>query len=145
MIINPQIAKLICELEYLIGSQCYNPSSYDGFTGEEGCDFRYPVYALNDGDGRKLFKFRGNVAHSASSFSSDTIHTMKYKFGANHLFIGKGIKKILLELERRYDLDFNELERLHSEKLKNAEQAEKNAEQTKENHTQQSLHFLDIL
>ena len=145
MKLDSQIAKLICELEYLIGSQCYNPNSYDGFTGEEGREFRYPVYSLSNCDSSKLFKFRHNIACSALSFSERTVNTMKYTFGSNHLFIGRGIKKILMELEHRYDLDFNELERLHSEKLKNAEQAKKNTEHAKENHTQQSLHLLDLL
>lgn len=37
------IANLIAELEYIIGDSCYNPNSYDGYIGEEGCEFRYPV------------------------------------------------------------------------------------------------------
>jgi hypothetical protein len=36
---------------------------------------------------------------------------MKYKFGSNHLFVGEGIRKILEELESRYGLDFNKLEK----------------------------------
>ena len=34
------IADLIAKLEYLIADSCYNPNSYDGYTGEEGCAFR---------------------------------------------------------------------------------------------------------
>ena len=30
MKLNDQTAKLICELEYHIGKQCFNPKSYDG-------------------------------------------------------------------------------------------------------------------
>ena len=110
MKIDSGMAKLICELEYLLGSECYNPSSYDGWTGIEGREYRYPVYALNDPERNELSKFRWNVAKSASSFSERTVRTMKYKFGANHLFVGIGIKKILEALEERYNLDFNELE-----------------------------------
>lgn len=110
MKIDSGMAKLICELEYLLGSECYNPSSYDGWTGIEGREYRYPVYALNDPESNELSKFRWNVAKSASSFSERTVRTMKYKFGANHLFVGIGIKKILEALEERYNLDFNGLE-----------------------------------
>lgn len=35
---------------------------------------------------------------------------MKYVFGSNHLFIGKGIYNILSELEKMYGLDFNKME-----------------------------------
>lgn len=40
---------------------------------------------------------------------------MKYVFGSNHLFIGKGIYNILNELEKRYGLDFNKEEELGKE------------------------------
>ena len=36
---------------------------------------------------------------------------MKYKFGSNELYIGKGIIGILEYLEKRYGLDFNQLEK----------------------------------
>ena len=35
---------LVCELEHIIGSQCYNPNSLNGYTWEEGLEFRYPVW-----------------------------------------------------------------------------------------------------
>lgn len=116
MKIGPEMAKLICELEYLLGGECYNPSSYDGWTGSEGLEYRYPVYALKDPESNELSKFRGNVAESANRFSERTVRTMKYKFGANHLFVGNGIKKVLEAIEERYDLDFNELEAKHIQK-----------------------------
>ena len=34
MKITPEIAALIAQLEYEIGRECYNPNSYDGYTGE---------------------------------------------------------------------------------------------------------------
>lgn len=40
MKLDKNTAKLICELEYLIGDECYNPNSYDGWTGDEGCSYR---------------------------------------------------------------------------------------------------------
>ena len=53
-----------------------------------------------------------------SEISPSEIHTMKYVFGSNHLFIGKGIYNILNTLERRYGLDFNEMEENLSNKPK---------------------------
>jgi hypothetical protein len=44
---------------------------------------------------------------------------MKYVFGSNHLFIGKGIYNILNELEKRYGLDFNKMEEEFEKEDKN--------------------------
>jgi len=110
MKLDERTAKLICNLEYLIGNECFNPNSYDGWTGEEGCEFRYPVNILvNEGDS-DLTKIHGNVANYIADASPEAINTMKYKFGSNHLFIGIGIKKTLDYLESRYGIDFAELE-----------------------------------
>jgi hypothetical protein len=111
MKLDKETAKLICELEYLIGNECYNPNSYDGWTGDEGREFRYPVHILANKEDTELTKVRGNIADRIPNVSSDAIGTMKYKFGSNHLFVGEGIRKILEELESRYGLDFNKLEK----------------------------------
>lgn len=50
--------------------------------------------------------YRGSI----TSISPSEVHTMKYVFGSNHLFIGKGIYNILNELEKRYGLDFDKME-----------------------------------
>ena len=42
----------------------------------------------------------------------EQINTIKYKFGSNHLFIGKGLMNVLDYLEKRYNINFNELENL---------------------------------
>lgn len=110
MKLDKKMAKLICELEYCIGSECFNPNSYDGWTGEEGAEFRYPVQIRAKKDDEALTKTRGNLAIEYPRIGRDAIGTMKYVFGSNHLFIGNGIKRILEELEARYNLDFNELE-----------------------------------
>lgn len=34
------IATLIAQLEYEVGRECYNPNSYDGYTGIEGLGYR---------------------------------------------------------------------------------------------------------
>ena len=93
------IASLIAQLEYEVGIECYNPNSYDGYTGIEGLGYRYPVKVYQNEDMRT---YRGLI----TSISPSEVHTMKYVFGSNHLFIGKGIYNILNELEKRYGLDF---------------------------------------
>ena len=107
MNLTTKSAQLICELEFYIGKQCYNPNSCDGWTGVEGCEYRYPVYAY---DGTDIKKFRGKVAERAANVSEETVRTMKYKFGTNHLFIGNGIFDLLNALEKRYGIDFDKLE-----------------------------------
>lgn len=97
------IALLIAQLEYEVGRECYNPNSYDGYTGIEGLGYRYPVKVYQN---ENMRTYRGSI----TSISPSEVHTMKYVFGSNHLFIGKGIYNILNELEKRYGLDFNKME-----------------------------------
>ncbi len=106
MTLNDDTASLISELEYLIGSECYNPKSYDGWNDVEGCDFRYPVYInTSDSDNSEKKNWGRAMANKP-----EYIRSMKYKFGANHLFIGRGLINVLRFLENRYGLDFAELE-----------------------------------
>lgn len=107
MKLDKQMANLIFEMEYLIGMECYNPNSYDGYTGEEGKSFRYPVYIRDNEQDKELSKHRTKI----SDVEPENIRTMKYKFGSNHLFIGDGLINILEMLEKRYNIDFNELEK----------------------------------
>lgn len=95
--------ELICELERIIGGQCYNPNSLNGYTMEEGCEFRYPVsYENKEGiDTRTRYKI--------TDIDKSKIDTIRYKFGSNHLYIGIAIKKVLETLESEYGLNFNEL------------------------------------
>lgn len=94
---------LICELEQIIGNECYNPNSLNGWTLEEGCSFRYPVtYDNKDGE---EYKSRGTVR----DMDKDRINSMRYKFGSNNLFIGSALCKVLSRLEEKYGIDFDEL------------------------------------
>lgn len=115
MKLNKDLCKVIAEIEYLIGSECYNPNSYDGWNDVEGCEFRYPVNVRNQ-DG-EFVKIRTNINTTAllekKDITTDAIKYMKYKFGSNELFIGLGIINVLEFLENRYGLDFNELEKQH--------------------------------
>ena len=98
---------LICELEYIIGMKCYNPNSLNGYTWEEGLEFRYPVwYEDKDGDDTK-------TSYKIRNIDKSNIGTIRYKFGSNHLYIGEGIVKVLEFLESKYGLDFNELSKLN--------------------------------
>ncbi len=102
------IADLVSELEYRIADTCYNPNSYDGYTGEEGCEYRYPVCVYQD---KKLNKYYGTI----KNLKPNEIGTIKYKFGSNHLFIGDGLIQVLEYLEKRYNLDFDKLEQKHKD------------------------------
>lgn len=94
---------LICKLENIIGKQCYNPNSYDGYTMIEGLSYRYPVDYINkDGEHR-----RSKIV--IPDIDKTMIGTMKYKFGSNHLYIGDGIVKCLEYLEEEFDINFDEL------------------------------------
>ena len=118
MKLNKEMANLVCTLENIIGWQTYNPNSYNGWTGEEGCEYKYPISycknqkALEEG---QLSKTRGKISY----IDPKCVNTMKYVFGSNHLYIGDGIVGILKYLEHRYSIDFNELENLY---MKNCEE-----------------------
>ena len=106
MKLTMSIARLIGRLEYIIGSQCYNSNSYNGWTGEYGCSFRYPVWYKEEKHHSSVYlkiKYPEDKAHD--------IQTLYYKFGSNKLHVGNGLLEILEYLEKRYDLDFVELEK----------------------------------
>ncbi len=91
------VRKLIGELEYIVGNCYHNKQKRGGFY------FRYPESFTRDG---KRFYRKGK----AYCPKDDEINTMRYETGANHLYIGKALVKVLEYLEDRYDLDFDDLE-----------------------------------
>lgn len=97
------IVQLITELEYIIGHQCYNPNSYNGYTGDEGCTFRYPVYYTNQDKEERRTKYTIKDADKSS------ISSMRYKFGSNHLYIGDALVKVLSHIEEQCGIDINKL------------------------------------
>ena len=112
------LTDLICEIEFLIGDQCYNPSSYNGYTGDEGCSFRQPVYAYTNESPDDLVKLRGRLNKDflgtyLGIVTPELVRAMRYKFGANHLYIGEAIYNVLKMLEKRYEISFNDLEADH--------------------------------
>ena len=117
MQMDKKMAHLIAELEYLIGSECYNPNSYDGWNDVEGCEFRYPINVRKSSG--EFAKIKRNINDTAlldeKDITPETIKYMKYKFGSNELFIGLGLIKVLEYLENRYRLEFNDLETTQGE------------------------------
>lgn len=103
MKINKSVVDLISELEYLVGHQCFNPNSYDGYTGEEGRTFRYPVNYIDKNKVERRNRYKITDADAKS------IGTMHYKFGSNHLYIGDALIKILQHIEEKCGIDINEL------------------------------------
>lgn len=103
MKLTKKTIELICELERIIGNECYNPNSYDGNTMVEGCEFRYPVtYTGYNGEETKTKWYIQNM-------DKERINTIRYKFGSNHLYIGIGIRKALELLEEKYGISIDEL------------------------------------
>ena len=103
MKLTKKTIQLICNLERLIGEECYNPNSFDGWTLEEGREFRYPVtYTDKDGNPSKSWS-------TLKGLDKKSVGTMHYKFGSNNLFIGIGLQNVLEYLEKNYDLDFDVL------------------------------------
>lgn len=118
MKVDKKISGLICKLEHIMGSQTYNPNSYNGWTGEEGCAYTFPVsYCKNEDDykNKKITKTQLGIDY----IEPECIKTMKYVFGANHLYVGDGIVEILNYLEETYNLDFNKLEQNRLNERKN--------------------------
>ena len=103
MEINKKTAQLVSDLESIIGRSCYNGDSYNGYTNEYGAKFRYPVNYLDDKGEIKKTKY------DKPNLDFEKVDQMHYKFGANQLYIGAGIIRVLNELENRYGIDFTEL------------------------------------
>ena len=113
---------LISAVEYEIGNSCYNAESYNGWTDEYGCSFRYPfVYEVKDEEENiHTYKSRLRIADN-KDITSKNIRTVCYKFGANELCIGAAVVDILTMLEERYQLDFVELEKNYQKSIKKKE------------------------
>lgn len=116
MKVNNNIIELIAELEYIIGSECYNPNSYNGYLHLKGCFFRYPVWCEYNKDEEQVY---GKITNNPFKKIYPDIASVKYKFGSNHLYIGNALVNLLSFLENRYDIDFNQLEKEYHHKKSN--------------------------
>ena len=103
MKLTKKTVELICELEQIVGNQCYNPNSLNGYTWEEGCEFRYPVSFCDIECDERRTRYR------IEYIDKNGVDTIRYKFGSNHLYIGNALVKVLERLEEKYDLNFDEL------------------------------------
>ena len=95
-------AKLLSELEYIIGGTCYNGNiqNHDpgGVRQGAGRDFRYPLTLINsDGDKSKT---RNKVLESDYA----VMRSGFYAFGANRLGIIEALDKVLTHLETHHNL-----------------------------------------
>lgn len=119
MQLNKNTSQLICELEYLLGKQTYNPKSYNGWTGEEGKEYKYPVNYCKSKKDLKAHELT-KTKYEIETIAPECIGTMKYIFGSNHLYVGDGLVEILNYLEKVYDLNFNDLENKRTKKRRKA-------------------------
>lgn len=118
MKVKNSMIPLISDIEYTIGNSCYNGESYNGWTNEYGCSFRYPVvYETKDGEGIHAYKTKRPISMH-KDITSKNIKTLCYKFGANELEIGTAIIDVLNMLEDRYGLDFEALEDEYRKNIK---------------------------
>lgn len=116
MEMNDKLAKVICDLEYEIGSKCYNSHSYDGWNHIQGRSFRYPVvFPYKNGKEIKITDVNFTHVLNDKYITVENVKLMKYCFGANELFIGKGLIAALSYLEDRYGIDFAALEEQHQQ------------------------------
>ena len=118
MKISKVTSTLFVELEDIIGNSCYNTKSTTrrGLFYEVGRYIRFPVWITGVHNGEKYedkwsFKLFDTVP-------PDALASAKYKFGANHLLVGKVIEKLLTFLEERYNIDFDVLENEYQNKTK---------------------------
>ena len=132
MKLNKKTAKLICDIENIIGNYCWNDNSTYG----DGGYIRYPVWAnmtkqetnfeLNKKvETQKWEKFSyTNLNNANPPLKPKEIETLEYHFGANDLVIGRAIIDVLGLLENRYNLDFSQLEKEKIIKEKNRQDEE---------------------
>ena len=111
--------KLLHEIEYEIGSECYNGNIQNfgpgGVWEGEGRDFRYPIRFTNSEGKRE--KYKGVLPYTKSSsgdlaycvLGEERFSSAHYAFGANELYVLRGIKHALEKLESRFNINFDEL------------------------------------
>lgn len=100
--ISAERARLLADLEFLVGNNCYNPKTQNygahGIYHGEGRSIRYPLTTLNEkGDASKI---RGK----ATVDDPKELSTGYYAFGVNRLHIIKALDQVLRHLEENHDL-----------------------------------------
>ena len=95
-------ARLLAELEYLVGSSCYNASIQNwgpgGVFEGEGRDFRYPLTVVDPEGGKHKIRYRADGDTPAA------LITGYYAFGANQLQIMMALDDVLRHLEDNHGM-----------------------------------------
>jgi hypothetical protein len=120
--------KLLHDIEHEIGSNCYNGNIQNfgpgGVWKDQGRSFRYPVRFINvEGkpDGYRS-KYPYTIVPGKVDYyilGEELYNSAHYAFGANNLYILRGLKHALEQLEKRFNVNFEDLlksERENSEK-----------------------------
>lgn len=106
--ISPELMKVACDLECLIGTNCVN-HKYDRE------NYRYPVHIPNPHDEWKPDKYQYNLNNylevRRGRWTYEEFSRTFYKFGSNEIRVGKAVLEILNYLEKHFGIDFEELER----------------------------------
>ncbi len=97
MEINKYTMSIIADLENIVANCYHNKQKRGGFY------FRYPVKYQRAGEGREC-------KNKIPNPETVELNTMRYETGANQLYIGMALYKVLNYLEKKYDLDFEDLE-----------------------------------
>lgn len=94
---NKITMSLIAELENVVANCYHNQQKRGGFY------FRYPVKYKRAGVDKEC---KNRIPNPETV----DLNTMRYETGANHLYIGTTLYKVLEYLEKKYDIDFEDLE-----------------------------------
>ena len=131
MTINENIFELISEMEYIIGNQTLSKSTFiGGGLSVDDYGYRYPVRISLDGNQEESKTQIRDKVHTYKQVwrayddttkemkviktintTPDMIESMYYAFGSHKLYIGDALIKILEFLEKRYGIDFNDMEK----------------------------------
>lgn len=96
---------LITKIESLIGGEFHrNTNEYKIFF-EDKKGWKYPLNYCN----KEFIKQKED--YIVDTMSTDDMIVSYYTLGANHLYIGKAIIKLMEHLEERYNIDLLELEK----------------------------------
>ncbi|MGO7820476.1 hypothetical protein ACC684_24810 [Rhizobium ruizarguesonis] len=97
-------AALLEELEYIVGSECYNGNIQNwgpgGVFEGEGRSFRYPVTLVDDAGNKHKYSYKT----VSMGVPPELLARCYYAFGANQLHIMAALEKVLRHLEHHHGL-----------------------------------------
>lgn len=99
MKVTKKRAKLLAELEAIIGHETYNANIQNWGAGGaflgEGRAFRYPLSYISDGEKTKGHEYFGDIP-------PEVLMTGHYRFGANQLSVMRALDEVVRRLEEKY-------------------------------------------